>query len=145
MTIHFPPQREAKTTVRALCTNISELLSAFSTSTVPQMAVCNFPGGRYVQFWASANSAIGEVVSNTFLDDEMRWSNDQELSLEAAGWCAPNDASPNWHIERRGDRAHVAVAVLTVRAIVDSLGYGTTHANDPVVVQTFASTTKPRK
>jgi hypothetical protein len=126
--------------VRALCTNISELLAAFSTSPVPQMAVCQFDEDRYVQFWATAKTAISEVVSNQFLSEGSRWSVAQESSLVDAGWREPDDSSPNWHIVRCGPSAHVKVAELTVQAIVHILGYGESHANDAIMIKTFSST-----
>lgn len=144
MTIQFPAQREATTTLHALCSNIGELLAAFSTSPTAQVALCQFSDGRYVQFWAGSDVAIGEVVSNRFLDDDVRLSEDQERTLLDAGWTGPDEDSPNWHVVRRGERAHVAVACLTVDALTRVLGYGAAHANDEVRVKTFhSSSTSP--
>ena len=132
-------RHEARTTVRALCANTAELLGAFASHDEPRIAICTLDDGRYIQFWAKHNVAVAEVVSNTFLTPNGRWTWLQERDLIEAGWSAPDEESPNWHFVRRGPRAYWEVSRSTVHALTRVLGYGNEHALDPVLVTTFTA------
>ena len=91
----------------------------------------DLPGAApYVQFMAWGDDRIrGEVVSNAYLDERFRLSEDDERLLLELGWTAPthgrgdehDSGSANFHLDvetREADR----LAVMTVRALREVFG-----------------------
>jgi hypothetical protein len=91
----------------------------------------DLPGAApYVQFQAWAGDVIrGEVVSNAYLDERFRLTEDDERLLLELGWTAPthgrgdeqDSGSANFHLDvetREADR----LAVMTVRALREVFG-----------------------
>jgi hypothetical protein len=123
---------ETRTTLRAFCANLADLIEAFARSTSPRGVLCEFNDGKFVQVWASLQGAVGEVVANEFLDASQRLTWFQERDLVSEGWSAPDSYSPNWHVARSGERAHVEITRLVHGAIRTIRGC---HESDDVIVE----------
>jgi hypothetical protein len=86
---------------------------------------CGDYSGRYLQFALLEDgvTVIGECASSNFLDEALKFTDDQEAALRTLGWKDAEPAStPNWHFEAATDGGVATLGDLTERTLRDVFG-----------------------
>ena len=98
---------------------LEEALGLMVRSPGRWILIVEAPGHRYVQFLAPEDGGlVAECVSNAYLDDEWRLSEDDEELLPQLGWGWPEPPDQlNWQTVEFAEVAVLDVAVLAVHTL----------------------------
>jgi hypothetical protein len=126
----------SRSTVASFIANLPELFCTSIDDVRTVVAIVEFSGGRYIQFWLDSwECCVVEVMSNRFSRDARDLTTSDESALKDMGWLEPSkDRRPNWYCEGSSRSDFVKLVVAVRRVVYSAFGE---QPSGPVTVRTF--------